>query len=420
MASRIAPLEYLERFAGGEALAGDATRGFVGDWVGHGVPDAQMAAWMGAVARRGLDDAARYAVTSELIASGDRLDLGGLGRTAALVSTGVLGDAVRLVAAPVLAALGVPVLCDAERAVGCVGGLSEQLGSLPGYRDPGDVTHVVAELRSGGYAVTGRLPIAPAVARLAALADVTASGRIPSLIAASATARALALGTPVACVHVPYGDAALVPDRDGADEVAATAVAFGGAWGRRVVCVLTEVPTLLAPALGHRLLVREAARVLRGGGSPALRAAALDVAEAVATASGLEGDVRESAGRALADGRARAAAVAWGERHGLAADALTGADAAGLAPHVREVAAGRDGIVGIASVLRLGEAVRRLGAGRLHADQAVDGGVGVAFAVAPGGEVSAGETVVTVYGRDAYLTDRAAEEVSAQVTVTGA
>jgi thymidine phosphorylase len=257
----------------------------------------------------------------------------------------------------------------------------------------------------------------PAATRLAALADVTAAGRIPSLIAASVTARALALGTPVACVHVTYGDAALVPDHEGAREVAATAEAFGRAWGRRIVCVLTEMSTPLAPALGHRLLVHEAARVLRGGGSPALRSAALDVVAAVASASGLEGDAREGAGRALADGRAKAAAVAWGERHGVASDVLTGATATGLAPQVREVAAGRDGVVGIASVLRLGEAVRRLGAGRLHADQAVDGGVGVAFTVPPGEQAEAGETVVHVYGRDAYLTDRAAEEVSAQVTV---
>ncbi|MCB0882502.1 MAG: hypothetical protein KDC33_09860 [Thermoleophilia bacterium] len=414
MPSPLTPLEYIEHFLGGESVDEASARDFFRTWVADVGADPQMAAWMVHAARAGVDDSTLFALVSELVASGQRLELASLGPVGSIVSTGALGDAVALVAIPIAAALGVRVLCDAEEGVGVFGGLGEQLASIPGFLDGLPLRDAIAGLAEGGCATsTGMGEIAPAQRRLAALRAHTGLGRDPSTVAASVVARVLALGAPAACIHVPFGDGAMVPDRAGADRVAAVAAAFGEAWGRRLPVVLTEVPAIIGPGLGHAPSVRAAAQVLDGGGDAGLRDAATRVAGALAAALGLgdEGD----AGRAIADGSAREAAGRWVAAHHARPNVWTEAGGPPLAPHTREVIAAAAGEVRVSSPGALGAAVRRLGAGRLHPIQSVDPGVGVVFSIVPGEQAEAGETIATVHGRDAYMADAVRDEIAALV-----
>lgn len=417
---QLSPLEYLERFVGGHRGDGDAARAFLRTWVAHGASDAQMAAWMADIAHAGLNDEGVYALVSELIASGDRLELASLGATGTIVSTGALGDVVMPVAASLAATLGVRVVCVAEPAVGWVGSARDLLTAIPGYRGPGDVATMVQALRRDGCVVTSELArIAPAERRLGSVRDQTGQARTVEMIAASAVARALAVGTEAAVIHVPFGPGAQCPDAAAAERIERIAAAFADAWGRRIRVVATPVPAMLSPVVGQALQVREMGALLRGEGSPSARTAVVEVAQALVDAADVADDAEppRSAGRALAMGEACEVAERWVEAHGGDRSVWSATGAPATAPLTRVLDAPRAGRLALPDPSALGEAMRRLGVGRLHPDQSVDPGVGVAFHVMPGEAVCEGEPVATIYGRDQWLTDRAHDDLADAIQV---
>ena len=75
MSSRLTPLEYIEHFLGGEAVDEGSARDFFHTWAANTDADPQMTAWMVHAARAGVDDATLFALVSELVASGQRLEL---------------------------------------------------------------------------------------------------------------------------------------------------------------------------------------------------------------------------------------------------------------------------------------------------------------------------------------------------------
>src|SRR6058998_756237 len=120
----------------------DGGRIETGDWRalalayarGH-VPDYQMAALLMACFLRGLDRAETSALTEAMLLSGDRLELGHLGRARIdKHSTGGVGDKVSLILAPLVASLGVAVPMMSGRSLGHTGGTLDKLESIPGFR----------------------------------------------------------------------------------------------------------------------------------------------------------------------------------------------------------------------------------------------------------------------------------------------
>jgi thymidine phosphorylase len=81
------------------------------------------------------------------------------------------------------------------------------------------------------------------------------------------------------------------------------------------------------------------------------------------------------------------------------------------------VAAPRDGAVAALDALDVGEAARRLGAGRLHPDQVNDPAVGVQLLAKIGDPAAAGEPLAIVHARDRALGERAAATVLAAYRV---
>ena len=102
----------------------------------HGeVADEQMAALLMAIYFNGLDAAELRAWTTEMIASGETLNLRNLKKpTVDKHSTGGVGDKVSLVLAPLVASCGAAVPQLSGRGLGHTGGTLDKLESIPGWR----------------------------------------------------------------------------------------------------------------------------------------------------------------------------------------------------------------------------------------------------------------------------------------------
>ena len=83
-----------------------------------------------------------------------------------------------------------------------------------------------------------------------------------------------------------------------------------------------------------------------------------------------------------------------------------------------EVAAPTSGWLSAIEARRVGEAARWLGAGRLHADQAIDHAVGIELLAKVGDRVDAGRAVARIHARDGQAAERAGEMVAASLEIS--
>lgn len=410
-----APIEVLERCRHGGRATGAEVRRFVSSWLAGGATDVQMAAWLMATALHGLDADGAKGLCAELIASGDRLDLSSLGPVGDIACTGAVGDATVLVAAPLAACLGVRMAVSVDRGLGIVGGGADSLEAVPGYQTQLGLGDFVRQVRDVGCAVVAQAErIAPGERRLAVLRDQTATADGGGVAAASVMARALAGGASAIALHVTHGAAAVLSDAGAAQEAVALMRAVAEPWERRVPATVTRMDLPPGRMVGNALEVREAAQVLRGGGPPALRATAVDLAAALAEAMEVvpPGEGRERAGKALAQGQAVPVAERWVEGQGGDPAVWTDDAVLPVAPVRFEVVAAHGGRVPRTAGRTLGEIVRRMGGGRLHPSQSIDHAVGVELLVDLGEPVSAGDVLARVHARDRWLGERARDELA--------
>ncbi|HTI32331.1 MAG TPA: thymidine phosphorylase [Miltoncostaea sp.] len=410
MAVPFAPVEVVERTRRGDPVDAESVEEFVRRWVDGTSDDALMAAWCMLACVRGLDDAHADALMRALVASGDRLELTRFGPTGDVVTTGAVGDSVPIAAAPLAAALGVKVAQMASRGLGHAGGTADKLEAIPGMRVDLPLDRWVRQLRDTGIAVAahhGRL--APADMRLAELRDATGTVPAPAVVAASAMARAIASGPAALHLEIPYGAAAFVPDREAGLATAALMERMAAPWGRTLTWDLAEADAPLGRMVGNALEVAEAGEVLRGAGPDDVRAAAVRAAGRLAESAGVvpggEGEARAAA--ALADGTALAAAERWVEAQDGEPGVWTDEGALPTAPERVDLVASRTGTLTRIDGRGVGEAVRWLGAGRLHPDQSIDPVVGMELLVRPGDAVEAGQPLAVIHARDRWAAEEA-------------
>ena len=404
--------DLIERKRDGGGLSRDEWAALMRGYAAGEVPDYQMAAMTMAVYFRGMDDDEIEGLTAAMLASGERLALGHLGRPRVdKHSTGGVGDKVSLVLAPLVAACGVAVPMMSGRALGHTGGTLDKLEAIPGFRTDLSVDQAVAQLEQLGCVLIGQTAeIAPADKRLYALRGATATVSAIPLIAASIMSKKLAEDLTGLVLDVTTGAGAFMTRLEDSLALARTMIALGERRGCRTVALLTDMDAPLGVACGNAVEVAESVALLRGGGPADVREVTLALATEMLLVAGVAEEAtaaRARAVRALDSGEAlemfRRIVVAQG---GPAA--LVDAPEAHLPQAaVRQVVtATRAGVVQRVEPRVIGQAIITLGGGRSRTTDVVDPAVGVLVHVRPGTRVAVGDPLFTVLASDAA---RAAE-----------
>ncbi|MFL6138217.1 MAG: thymidine phosphorylase [Frankiaceae bacterium] len=394
----------------GERLTDEQIRWVIKAYDAGQVADEQVSALLMAVVFQGMtsDELATWAAA--MIASGERLDLSGVGRpTVDKHSTGGVGDKVSLVLAPLMAACGVAMPQLSGRGLGHTGGTLDKMEAIPGFRSalsPEQMRSILAEV---GCVIAAAGPgLVPVDRKMYALRDVTGTVASVPLIASSIMSKKIAEGTESLVLDVKVGSGAFLPTVAEARALAEAMVGLGEAHGVRTAALLTAMDRPLGRACGHAVEVAEAVEVLEGGGPADVREVTIALAREMLALAGVDADPAAK----LDDGSAAGAWRALVRAQGGDPDAPLPE-----AAHREVVTAPADGVLRRLDALAVGVAAWRLGAGRARKEDPVSATAGVVCLAKPGDEVRAGEPVLELRADEPERFARAREALEGAIDV---
>lgn len=395
-----------------------AVAGLVSGWLGGTVAEDVLVT---ALRAGGLTDDDAVELTETLAATGERLDLSGLGpATVDKHSTGGVADTTTLLTVPLLAAAGATVVKLSGRGLGHTGGTIDKLESIPGLRTDLDPDELLATAAAVGCVVAAQSDrMVPGDRALYALRHATGTVADAALIASSVMAKKLAAGAGTIVLDVKAGDGAFMAGVDDAVALARLCVRIATAAGRRCVALVTGMDEPLGRSVGSALEVAEAVELLAAPPAGRLAGLAVDLAaEGLALVRGVSVDgvrdelvARWEAGEA--SGRLRAMIGAQG------GDTRVCDDPAGVLPRApvrSEVHAPRSGWVRAIPARAVGELVAGLGDGS-RGGPGVDPAVGLRLEVEVGERVEAGELLAHVHACTEDQADAAAAHMANLVRI---
>ncbi|MEU8216758.1 thymidine phosphorylase [Micromonospora taraxaci] len=398
--SHIDPLTVINRKRRGDRLTDTDITGIVESYLAGDIADYQMAAWLMAVACRGMDPAETSALTQALIGPA-RLHLGATTFVADKHSTGGVGDKTTLVLAPLLASLGIPVAKMSGRGLGHAGGTIDKLEAIPGLRLPQSHTQFRHALHTVGLAMTGHTAdLAPGDQALYRLRDVTGTVESLPLIAASIMSKKIAAGASAVVLDVKAGSGALLHRLEDALDLATMMVAIGQQADLPTRAVVSNMDQPLGRAVGNTLEVAEAIAALKGEPVPDLVPLVLHLGGLLAAQAWPDRqltDIRATMVAALGDGRALTSFRRWVGHHGGNVDLIDHPEWLPRAARIETLTASTSGWVSHVDAAVLGSLAQHLGAGRTRLNQAIDHTVGLRLHARVGDRITAGARLVELH-----------------------
>ena len=394
---------------GGE-LSDDAIAWVLDAYVRGEVAEEQMSSLLMAIYFNGLSTAELNTWTDRMIASGERLDLGGLSRpTVDKHSTGGVGDKISLILAPLVASCGAAVPQLSGRGLGHTGGTLDKLESIPGWRAFLSNDEVRNQLESVGAVICAAgQGLAPVDRKLYSLRDVTGTVESIPLISSSIMSKKIAEGTNALVLDVKVGRGAFIKTIERARQLATTMVGLGTDHGVATVAQLTSMNAPLGRAVGNALEVSESVDVLRGEGPSDVRELTLELARIMVGLVGINVDPEAK----LDDGSAYEVYCAMIRAQGGDPDATLP-----VAALRSTVVAARDGIVQSIDALSVGVTAWRLGAGRARKEDPVSAAAGVVCLVREGEAIVAGQPLFELHADDDAHLQRGTDAIEHAVVV---
>ena len=398
----------------GRTVAPEAINSFAKD-IGNGrVTDAQAGAFAMAVCLHGLDDAGRVALTLGMRDSGKVLSWDLPGKVIDKHSTGGVGDAVSLLLAPMLAAVGAFVPMISGRGLGHTGGTLDKLEAIPGLRTHFSEVQFRSIVKAVGCAIVAPTPdIAPADQRLYAVRDVTGTVRSTDLITSSILAKKLAAGLEALVLDVKTGSGAVMQDLGVARALAQALVRTSNGAGCPTSAIITDMSQPLLPSIGNALEIADVMRAFDSG-LGALVEVAIELGAQLLVQANIfytEKGARDELIKHLEDGSAK---TKFGKmvaaQGGPENFAERWEDYLNIAP-AYEVLAPIDGYVQAMDGTALGQIVVDLGGGRQREDDQIDHAVGLSGIVRLGTKLCCGQPMALVHCHDTKSADQAIHAV---------
>ncbi|MEO8505159.1 MAG: thymidine phosphorylase [Acidobacteriota bacterium] len=394
----ISPFTVLERKRAGQTLDPQEIAALVAGASDGSWGDAELGAFLMAVALQGLSVEETGELTRSMLASGEQWDLAAaFPGVVDKHSTGGVGDKVSLILAPLLAACDVPVAMLTGRSLGHTGGTADKLESIPGLDLALDRTRTLELLRRTGMAIgIATAAVAPADRRLYALRHRTATiGSLP-LIVASILSKKLAAGAQAIVFDVKTGSGAFLPKRSDAADLASALVETSLALGRPAKAVITDMSQPLGQWVGHTAEVAESLAALEGRGPGDLMAVTFVLAEEAARLVG-----REVAGgafeTAISSGAARERFDRWAEAQGASSEWLRRPDLR-LAAERIPILAPRSGVLAAVATHQLGVLFAQA-SGADGRGKGIDYGIALRCPVKIGDAVQSGDILCEIHAR---------------------
>lgn len=389
---------------------------------GGGVTDAQAGAFAMAACLTGLSEEARVALTLAMRDSGDVLKWEQGAPVIDKHSTGGIGDAVSLLLAPMLAVVGARVPMISGRGLGHTGGTLDKLEAIPGVStdvDEAALRRMVAE--TGAAIVSASKRIAPADRRLYAIRDVTGTVESVDLITASILSKKLAAGPQALILDVKVGSGAFMRRPEDARRLAEALVRTANGTGCRTAALITDMNQPLAPATGNALEVAVVMEALTAPKNSRLVELTLALGAELMVMAGMDTAPEVAAVKlrdALQSGKAAAAfdamIVALGGPERFSEDWRRRLPEANV---IREIPSERAGRVAAMDGYAIGQAVVRMGGGRLKEGDRIDPSVGFSDILPLGSEVGNGQPLARLHAASGKAADAAEHAFLEAVTV---
>ena len=396
------PREVLAALRDGIAVDGDALRDFATGLGDGTVSQAQAGAFAMAVCLNGMSEQGRIALTEGMRDSGQVLKWDLPGPVLDKHSTGGVGDAVSLLLAPMLAAVGVFVPMISGRGLGHTGGTLDKLEAIPGVRTEireDKFRRIVQDVGCAIVAPTGN--IAPADKLLYGVRDVTGTVRSIDLITSSILSKKLAAGLDGLVLDVKFGTGAVMEDIDDATRLATALVKTANGAGCKTSALITDMNQPLLPSIGNAVEVADVMREFAGANGRLTDAALALGAELLVTCGFVETavDGTEQLTKTLKSGAAQECFGRMIKAQGGPANfAERWEDYLSIAP-AYDVPSPHEGYVTFINAAPLGQLVVALGGGRQVETDKIDHGVGLSDIARIGAAVKEGEPLARIHCR---------------------
>lgn len=400
-------VDIIAKKKNGKALSKEEIQFVIDGYVGGSIPDYQVSALLMAICFVGMNEAETVALTIAMANSGDTVDLSSLpGVKVDKHSTGGVGDTTTLIAAPLVAACGVPIAKMSGRGLGHTGGTVDKLEAIPGVNMQRDTFELLRIVKDIGIAVVGQSQnLVPADKLLYALRDVTSTVNSMPLIASSIMSKKLASGCDAIVLDVKTGNGAFMQTRKSAVALAKEMVAIGKGSNRETIAVITDMNQPLGMSIGNLIEVAEAVDALSGKMSidtPLLHVSLTLAEHMLMLGKGARSN--EEAREKLLD----ACRSGAGKEKLRAMIEALGGDAAFVDDpysyiHVKrkmELPAEKSGFISAVDTTKVGLAAGSLGAGRAKKSDVIDPNVGFVLKKRVGDAVQKGESLATLYIND--------------------
>jgi len=406
-------VDIIRKKRDGSPLSAEEISFLIKGYLEGGVPDYQVSAFLMAVYYRGMSDDETAALTRALLSSGEKLDLAGVqGIKIDKHSTGGVGDKTSLIAAPVMAAMGIKVPKLAGRGLGHTGGTIDKLASIPGLRTDLTAEEIRENLKTVGFAIAGHsAELAPGDRKLYALRDVTGTVESAPLIASSIMAKKLAEGIDALLLDIKVGSGAFMKNIDEARALARLMARIGNENGVRTAAIITDMESPLGRAVGNSLEVKECIAALKGKGAHDLMDVTLYICAwmaHLADAVSEDAPVRKMSDTVLKKyrdeimdfiehGDAFKKFVEFVDAQGGNPESVFNLSLLPRAEHVKPVLSPWRGFLKKIDAFQAGQASMLLGAGRKTLGDEIDLGAGIILGKKPGDPIDAGEPLAMLH-----------------------